>query len=385
MKCYFVTGATGAIGSCLVPMLLEQPETSVRLLLRARSPQELEQRLAQLLVFWEIPDEDVESRSRIQAFSGDVCEPLLGMVEDDYRRLCAETTHMIHCAGIVKLNQPIAAARRSAVDSARHVVAFAEAARRDGGLQKLEFVSTVGVAGRTQGLVPEELPLKPTEFHNTYEQAKSEAESLLLAKIEAGLPVTIHRPSMVIGESRTGKIIHFQVFYYLAEFFAGRKTYGVIPDTGDVMLDIIPADYVARAISASSTMPEAIGRVFHLCSGPTHAPRIMDLTGQLRQILGNHQFPVPRLLKLPLGIYRKLVPLAAWIAPAKMRPMLQSLPLFLDYLADRQVFDNTNTQAFFSPQGIQVPPVNDYLGPIMDFYCESKAHARQVGKNAKPT
>lgn len=385
MKCYFVTGATGAIGSCLVPMLLEQPDTSVRLLLRARSPQELEQRLAQLLVFWGISDEDVEPRSRIQAFSGDVCEPLLGMAEDTYRQLCAETTHMIHCAGIVKLNQPIEAARRSAVDSAKHVVAFAETARQNGGFQKLEFVSTVGVAGRTQGLVPEELPLKATAgFHNTYEQAKSEAESLLLAKIEAGLPVTIHRPSMVIGESKTGKIIHFQVFYYLAEFFAGRKTYGVIPDAGDVMLDIIPADYVARAISASSTMPQAIGRVFHLCSGPTHAPRIMDLTEQLRQSLANHQFPVPPLLKLPLGIYRKLVPLAARIAPAKMRPLLQSLPLFLDYLADRQVFDNTNTQAFFSPHGIQVPSVNDYLGPIMDFYCESKAQARQAGKNAKP-
>jgi len=380
MTCFFVTGATGAIGSALVPLLLEDPDSSVRLLLRARSQQEAEQRLAQLFEFWGLGAEEAGLRARVQVLRGDVGEPLLGVDEGAYSKLCAETTHMVHSAGIVKLNQALAEARRSAVDSTRHVLAFAEAARRQGPFEKLEFVSTVGVAGRTQGLVPEVMPLAAAGFHNTYEQAKSEAERLVVAKIESGLPVTVHRPSMVVGDSKTGKIIHFQVFYYLAEFFAGRKTFGIVPDTGEVLLDIIPADYVAQAIHASSGLPEAAGRVFHLCAGPSHAPRIADLTVQLRAIYASHNLPLPRLLKLPFGVYRRLTPAAARFAPQKLRPMLRSLPLFLDYLADRQVFDNANTTAFFSRHGIDAPCAKEYLGRIMGFYFQSKLQSERRGQ-----
>jgi nucleoside-diphosphate-sugar epimerase len=287
---------------------------------------------------------------------------------------------MVHSAGIVKLNQTITEARKSAVDSAGHVLAFAETARQEGPFQKLEFVSTIGVAGRTQGLVAETFPFRATDFHNTYEQAKSEAETLVSAKIEAGLPVTVHRPSMVIGDSQTGKIIHFQVFYYLAEFFSGRKTYGIVPDTGDVLLDIIPSDYVAQAIRATSALPETAGRVFHLCAGPRHAPRIGELTEQLRAIYNHHRLPLPHLTKLPFGLYQTLVPLAANIAPVKMRPMLRSLPFFLDYLADHQVFDNDQTNAFLSAQGICIPQAADYLDHIMGHYLQSKALSKSKQK-----
>ena len=55
--------------------------------------------------------------------------------------------------------------------------------------------------------------------------------------MQAGLPATIHRPSMVVGDSQTGKVIHFQVFYHLCEFLSGRRTLGIVPDTGDAALD----------------------------------------------------------------------------------------------------------------------------------------------------
>ena len=52
-------------------------------------------------------------------------------------------------------------------------------------------------------------------FHNTYEQAKAEAEEYLYPFMaDERLPITIHRPSMVVGDSMTGKAISFQVFYH---------------------------------------------------------------------------------------------------------------------------------------------------------------------------
>jgi thioester reductase-like protein len=372
MNCYLVTGATGAIGSALIPILLERPENSVRLLLRGASERELEQKLGRLFGFWGIGPEQTELCARVKAIPGDVCEPRLGIEENAYRKLCTEVTHLIHCAGVVKLTQPLEEARRTAVGSAREVVEFAEAAGCEGQFRKLEFVSTIGASGRIRGRVPEDLPLKTPGFRNTYEQSKSEAEGFVLSKIEAGLPITVHRPSMVVGDSKTGKVLHFQVFNYLAEFFSGLKTYGVVPDTKDVVLDIIPVDYVARAIVTSSLLPEAAGRVLHLCSGPDHAPRIADLVEKLQPIYQAQNIKVPRRIRLPIGLYRELAPLAARIAPERMRPMLRSLPLFLDYFADAQVFENAETAAFLSRHGVNIPRVDDYLAPIMDFYFQSK-------------
>ena len=371
MNQFFVTGATGAVGSALIPLLLTEPDTLVHLLLRGESEEELEQKRSRLLAFWGSGSLTPEQRARIRTIRGDVCEPQLGLGKDEYRTLCSEVTHIVHCAGDVRLNKSIDEARRSALGAAREIVALAEAAQQAGRFRKLEFVSTVGVAGRTQGGVAETIPFPAPGFHNTYEQAKFEAEAFIYSKIGSGLPATVHRPSMVVGASETGKIIHFQVFYYLCEFFSGRKTFGVVPDTKNVALDIIPADYVANAIRASSTLPETAGRVFHLCSGPGQAPKIVDLTEELRRIYREHGVPVPRLVKLPLGIFRKLTTVAGRLAPSSRRPLFRSLPFFLDYLVDNQVFDNGETDQFFSGRGLPLPKVRDYLDRIVGVYLES--------------
>jgi hypothetical protein len=162
------------------------------------------------------------------------------------------------------------------------------------------------------------------------------------------------------------------VFYYLAEFFSGLKTYGIVPETGDVVLDIIPVDYVARAIITSSRLPKTQGFVFHLCSGPGHAPRITDLVEKLRPIYRAHDIEVPRLVRLPIRLYQKLAPLAAPIAPEKMRSMLRSLPLLLDYFSDIQTFDNTKTVALLSSHGVTIPQVDNYLPSLMDYFFQVK-------------
>jgi nucleoside-diphosphate-sugar epimerase len=227
-------------------------------------------------------------------------------------------------------------------------------------------------------VVPERPLREAREFHNTYEAAKAEAEEILLQQMQRGLPATIHRPSMVVGDSRTGKIIHFQVFYYLCEFLSGKRTFGIIPDARDVRLDIIPVDYVARAIQVSASRPDAVGRVFHLCSGPLRAPRIVDLARWLHHHLSAHAGKLTRLRPVPLAWIRRSLPLLRLLAPRTARRALDTLPFFLAYLDEDQLFDNSRTSDFFSSDGLAVPPVGDYLGRVLEYHRLSQRSSRST-------
>ena len=195
-----MTGATGAVGSAIVPRLLQQPGSAVTLLMRARDQQELDRRLGALLDFWDIP-RDSDLARRISPVSGDITAERFGLTPDAYQHLADHCSHIIHAAADVHMNRSLAEARRTAVASTRHVVALTRAALAAGALQKVEFLSTVGVGGRMRR-VPEGWLEQEREFHNSYEQSKSEAELLLREEIRVhDLPITVHRPSMVVGDS----------------------------------------------------------------------------------------------------------------------------------------------------------------------------------------
>lgn len=356
MNTYFITGASGAVGSTIVPMLLQDRDTRIRILLRAESDEHLVQRLEALHDFWRLPPSD-ETRQRVEALRGDTTLPKLGLDETTYARLCDDTTHLIHSAASVRMNDPLDHARRSAVGSAQAMLELARTLARRNILQKMEFVSTVGIAGKRPGILPETWIDEPRAFHNTYEQSKAEAETLVRAAIEQeGLPITVHRPSMVIGDSRDGRIIHRQIFYYICEILSGRKTFGLYPDFGDVRLDIIPVDWVAEAISSASHDPATIGRIFHLCSGPERSPRLADLKAMLRENLRVRGEHLPPDITLPRTWFAALPRLAARFAPVRQRRMLATLPIYLDYLADTQGFDNATYLAWLKERGRPEPP-----------------------------
>ncbi|HRD92884.1 MAG TPA: SDR family oxidoreductase [Accumulibacter sp.] len=368
MKNYFITGATGAIGSSLVPILLLDPETQVTLLLRAASLGELAGRLESLYGFWQMGPAEAAARQRVRVLRGDVTRPAFALDAIEYRQLAATSTHIIHSAGNVRMNLPIEQARHSSVDSARHIIALAHGCAR---LEKVEFVSTVGVGGRTHGKVPEEWLTAPRNFHNTYEQAKAEAEEVVRVELERGLPLTVHRPSMVVGNGSDGRIIHFQVFYHLCEFLSGRRTFGMSPDFGVARLDIVPADYVAKAIAWSSTAAASTGRIIHSCSGPALALALDPLRERVRRAFAEAGRRVPPLIKLPTGVFSAIISAASLLMPADARRAVRTLPVFLDYLATEQTFANHRTQELLSAAGLAVPAPEQYLEQVLGYYLES--------------
>ena len=79
MRDVFLTGATGAIGSAIVPRLLQEPDTTLTLLVRARDAADLERRMADMRLYWDIA-EGSEPARRIRALRGDICAPAFGPV-----------------------------------------------------------------------------------------------------------------------------------------------------------------------------------------------------------------------------------------------------------------------------------------------------------------
>ncbi|HEV3006779.1 MAG TPA: SDR family oxidoreductase [Pirellulales bacterium] len=372
MKCVLLTGASGVIGSELVPLLLTDDDCELRLLLRAASPSHLAFRLEELFADWQtvVPAEVL--RTRVRALAGDVREPRMGLEPGPYARLAGKVTHVVHCAGNVKLNQSLGDARANAVTAAREVAQFSLASHACGQLRKIDVVSTIGVAGKMSGLVPERPLIKPREFHNSYEAAKAEAETLLFVWLD-GLPLSIHRPSMVVGNSRNGRVRQFQVFYYLCEFLCGARTWGIMPDLGNAVLDIVPVDYVAAAICASVGRTDAAGRVFHLCSGPGRAVHLCELSATLRELARHRGRRLPRSKVFPRAWSQRLLSGAGRVARGRLRRSLGALGHFLPYLETRQAFDVAETTAYFAPLGISVPDPWDYLERVVGFRFD---HAR---------
>ncbi len=370
MKSIFLTGASGVVGSALVPVLLRKYEGDIYFLLRAKDQKHLQQRFLELLEYWGFSE--TAEKLRLIPCHGDMTKPKLGMNESDYEKIIKNCTHIIHCGGVVRMNLSIEEARKAALEPAKEIVALAKSVRAEGKLLKIEYISTVGVIGKSSNALTEKLITEQRSFHNTYEQAKAETEEYLVAEINAHrLPITIHRPSMVVGDSITGKNINFQVFYHLCEFLSGKRTFGILPNLKGAQLDIIPADYVAEVIAWSVNNIDTIGDFIHECSGPMLAVDILDLEKQLFQypyfsrysrLLGK------RNIHLPLSVFNILTIIFSYFSAEKDRKALKTLPHFLEYLSDPQIFEDEKTAEVVRKIGIKKPEPSLYLDTIIRFY-----------------
>ena len=378
MSVYFITGATGAVGSAVAARLLAEPDIQLIALVRGDSHAAALARLDGALAPLVAGHAQIPGEGRVRAMTGDAQAPRFGLSPADYIALERECTHVIHCAGAVRMNLPIDAARDAAVASSRNVIELAQRLAAANRLHKVEMVSTVGVAGRAHRLLREEWVGAGHAFHNTYEQAKAEAELGMRQAVDAGLPLTVHRPSMVIGDSRTGYAQHFQVFYFLLEFLSGRRTGGIFPDLGDAHLDIVPADFVAEAIVRSSQSAATRGRILHLCGGPAAAIPLDRLQAIVRETLARRGEVLPRIRSVPRAWFRHGAGALRWLVNKRARAALGTLPVFLDYLDTEQAFDNTLTREWLAREGIVLPHPDAYLARVLDFYFDARASSRSA-------
>lgn len=354
----FLTGITGVLGREVAKVLL-QNDISVIALVRASSDSNFHERKRQLLTQFPV---------RCHVLRGDTTQENLGLSPDDRESILTSADAVIHCAGEVKLNQSKSEAIKNSVGSLNHILSLCFSLKERGRLQKLEVVSTVGVGGRSTLSLPEAPVTHLTpEFHNNYEYGKFEAEKLLFKQ---DLPLTVHRPSMIVGHSQTGDIADFQVFYHLAELLSGRKTLGLGPELGRRSLDIIPVDFVAKGIYLSLVNAESIGRVYNAATGPAHSLKLEPLAREIQNVFSSHGISTPPLIGIPkLQYLTQLYPIAKKLS-LPIPGSAKSLYYILEYLATDQVFENDQFQQLLAQDGITIPPPRSYLSKILHRYID---------------
>jgi thioester reductase-like protein len=262
-----LTGATGLVGGELLPRLLRAaPATKLYCLMRARDAATLERRAAELVADARIHPSD---RGRVRVVAGDTRAPDLGLGE---RRagLLGEVRSVVHTAASTRFDLELEEARAQNVAGTRHVLAFA----REAGAH-LHHVSTAYVAGDRSGVFAVRDSDARPPFHNTYEESKWEADALVRAAAGA-LRATVYRPSIIVGDARSGRTPHFRVLYDPFKWVIYGKT-NILPCRPEVRMDVVPVDYVCDALVALGARADAAGATYHLTSGPARSLSIAEI------------------------------------------------------------------------------------------------------------
>jgi long-chain acyl-CoA synthetase len=360
-----LTGATGFVGGDLLGRLLEwDPEATVYCLIRARDAGQLEARRSALLAWAGIAEWDCD---RVVAVAGDVVHGDLGL-GDAYQRLAGQVDEIYHVAASTKFDLDLEDARAVNRDGTIHVLAFARVAREAGGLRRLHHVSTAYVAGNREGVFAEDDASLNHEFRNNYEKTKWEGEQIL-APARAGVPVTCYRPSIVVGDSRSGRTLHFRVLYDPMRWIYSGKI-GALPCRPQVRLDIVPVDYVCDALLQLGSRADSEGQTYHLTCGPEGAMSIGEIidrgvveVNRYHREIGASPIERPAILSPdapPSGSPEERAKLEQLFAIGK-----SVVSAHVPYMMTEQLFDSKRAREALRDTRIECPPLRDYFSRIV--------------------
>jgi long-chain acyl-CoA synthetase len=321
-----LTGATGFVGMELLAQLAAADERPIYALVRAADQEAADARLA--AVRTAVFGDAGAHAERLFAVPGDLERSRLGLPARRRAELAANVGEVVHGAASVSFAAELPAARAVNVEGTRRVL---ELARELPGLRRLVHVSTAYVAGGRRGVCdPAELDVRGPH-RNAYERSKAEAEALARAAMDT-LPVSVARPSIVVGHSGSGWTSSFNVLYGPLKAFA-HGGLRVIPGRRRAPVDVVPVDHVAREVLGLLRDPGPAGRTLHVTAGP-QATTVGELCDMGSEIFGR---PPPRIV--PSRAYARLVhPLLVRTGPPARRRAVQRGEVYLPYFDVRCTF-----------------------------------------------
>lgn len=255
----FLTGATGFLGTFLLYELLRQTRSDVYCLVRATSLEEGRARIQSSLKRYRLWEESLSTR--IIPVLGDLSKPRLGIESEQFFRLAEKIDVIYHCGAWVNMVYPYSALEASNVVGTQEVLRLASQTK----IKPLHFISTVDVFSSANGsgirTVGQQDAIGPFQsLYSGYAQSKYIAEKLVMTAHSRGLPVSIYRPSNIMGHSKTGIC---QTSSFVTTIIKGCIQMGIAPDL-EAVLNLVPVDYVSRAICHLSRKQEPCGQAFEI-------------------------------------------------------------------------------------------------------------------------
>ena len=352
----FLTGATGYIGAHVAANLLDTHGAALNVLIRGKSPQEAAVRLWNALqLHMDFPRFYEHLQTRIRIFPGDITTSQFGLNRDDYDRLIHTTDSVIHCAA--SLNRK---SEKSCLNvNLRGTLEVIQLARRSHyyhGLRRFSNVSTVAVAGKRQDeVVTEDHSIQwDRSDYDPYARTKKFCEHMV-RELLPEIPITIFRPSIVLGDSRYADTTQFDMVKAFV-FLAGLKA---LPFRPADKIDIVNVDFVAEAIATLHQNAEPRHDTYHLSSG-TGSQTFRELTVALAA--AQQQRPpvfLPFLEKPFAGTVNTLANRKGALGHGAAL-----MKVFMPYLVWNTVFDNTRVTAELGKNPI---PFSKYSYSLLKF------------------
>ncbi|MFN8151578.1 MAG: SDR family oxidoreductase [Solirubrobacterales bacterium] len=356
---YFVTGATGFIGRNLVELLLERNGT-VYVLVREGS----KGRLEELRNRWGV------SEDRVVGVVGDLSQPRLGLSDEDVEMLRGNVDHLFHLAAIYDMKADAESQRVANVEGTRHMVQLAEAVEAG----RVHMVSSIAAAGLYKGTWREDMFEEATDVDNhPYFQTKHESEGVV--REECSRPWRVYRPGIVVGHSETGEMDKVDGPYYFFKLI--RRIRSIVPQWVPVPgvegreINIVPVDFVARAMDHIAHKEGLDGRAFSLTDPRPHS------AGEVIDIFARAADAPLSSMRLPAAVTEALTPLVSF--GVQNTPLAEGFTdkVLADFGIPRSVlvylnypthFDSSGTEAALRGTDISVPPLEAYAGKLWDYW-----------------
>ncbi|MDQ2856427.1 MAG: SDR family oxidoreductase [Acidobacteriota bacterium] len=342
----FVTGFPGFIAGRLIQRLAADSERLL-LLVQPAFVNRAQQEIVEIARAAKVPVE------RFRILEGDITQKNLGLSAGDLAAVREEATSVFHLAAIYDLAVKRDVALDINVGGTRNVNQVVRSLRK---LRRYHYVSTCYVAGLRRGLIAESDLRHDAGFRNYYEESKHLAE-LEVEALKSELPVIIHRPSVVCGDSRTGETAKYDGIYYLINYLLRMPRFISLFNIGNrkVSLNLVPVDFVVEAIAALARDDRAVGKTIQIAD-----PAPLTTHALFNSIARNINDRGSR-ITFPAPVVQFFLSLPG--APALTRLPHHAVPYF--FL--KQTYDTTEAGKLLAPYGVYCPSFSSYVDAIVDF------------------
>ena len=286
MPYHLLTGATGLLGSYLLRDGLRAGRRMV-VLARPSKHESAKQRVETILARWE--QELGRKLPRPVVLKGDLGQVDLDLDSPSMSWISQHCDSLIHNAasltfqGSDRNGEPW----QSNVGGTRRVLELC----RVTGIRKFHHVSTAYVCGLREGHILESELDVGQEMGNDYERSKVEAEKVVRAADFLDT-TTFYRPSIIVGDSRTGytptfhgfyaplKLAHAMVSKVVLGATGGRSLMAQLGLFGPERKNFVPVDWISAVMTHVLAHPEYHGKTYHLTS--PHPTPVAEMTAVIQ-------------------------------------------------------------------------------------------------------